>query len=99
MSVPWSATGHAIRECPDFLELVQKMMNEGELEFCGKIEEQNVSVLLKEETLKPFVIYYRGGGQQSTKDAPRVPAPRLVMKVLAPFHYTNDKAVPWDYSS
>ena len=44
-----SATGHAIQECPNFLELVQKMMNEGELEFCGKIEEQNVSVLLKEE--------------------------------------------------
>ena len=57
-----SATGHAIQECPDFLELLQKMMNEGELEFCGKIEEQNVSVLLKEETPKPFVIYYRGAG-------------------------------------
>ena len=42
-------TSHAIQECPDFLELVQKMMNEGELEFYGKIEEQNVSVLLKEE--------------------------------------------------
>ena len=27
------------------------MMNEGELEFCGKIEEQNVSVLLKEEEI------------------------------------------------
>ena len=34
-----SATGHAIQECPDFLELVQKMMNEGELEFYGKIKE------------------------------------------------------------
>ena len=34
-----SATSHAIQECPDFLELVQEMMNEGELEFCGKVEE------------------------------------------------------------
>ena len=58
-----SATGHAIQECPDFLKLIQEMMNEGELEFCGKMEEQNVSVLLKEETPKPFGIYYRGGGQ------------------------------------
>ena len=33
------ATGHAIQECLDFLELVQKMMNKGELEFCRKIEE------------------------------------------------------------
>ena len=29
--------GHVIQGYPDFLELVQKMMNEGELEFCGKI--------------------------------------------------------------
>ena len=33
-----SVTGHAIQECPDFLKLIQEMMNEGELEFCGKIE-------------------------------------------------------------
>ena len=94
-----SATGHVIQECPDFLELVQEMMNEGELEFCERIKEQNVSVLLKEEAPKPFVIYYRGGGQQATKDAPRVPTPRLVVKVPASFRYTNDKTVPWNYSS
>ena len=28
-----STTDHSIQECPDFLELIQKMMNEGELEF------------------------------------------------------------------
>ena len=58
-----------------------------------------MSVLLKEETPKPFVIYYRGGGQQATKDAPHVPTLRLIVKVPAPFRYTNDKAVPWNYSS
>ena len=30
---------HPIQECPEFLKLVQVMMNEGEIEFCGKIEE------------------------------------------------------------
>ena len=45
------ATGHVIQECPDFLELVQKMMIEGELEFCGKTEEQNVSVLLDRKSV------------------------------------------------
>ena len=74
-------------------------MNEGELEFCGKVEEQNVSLLLKEEALKPLTIFYRGGGQQATKKAPRLPTPRLVVKVLASFYYTSDKAVPWNYSS
>ena len=43
-----STTGHAIQECPDFLELIKEMMNERELEFCGKVEVKNVSVLLKE---------------------------------------------------
>ena len=94
-----STTDHAIQECPDFLEFIQEMMNEGELEFCGKVEEQNVSVLLKEEALKPLTIFYRGGGQQATKKAPRLPIPRLVVKVPAPFRYTSDKAVPWNYLS
>ena len=75
------------------------MMNDGELEFCGKIEEQNVNVLLKEEAPKPFFIYYRGGGQQSTRDTPHIPTPKLVVKVPAPFRYTDDKAVSWNYSS
>ena len=91
--------GHAIQECPNFLELIQEMMNEGELEFCGKMEEQNVSVLLKEEAPKPLIIYYKGGGQQATKEAPCVPTPRLVVNVSAPFCYTSDKTMPWNYSS
>ena len=68
-------------------------MNEGELEFCGKMEEQNVNVLLKEAP-KPFIIYYRRGGQQATKEASHVPTPKLVVKVQAPFRYTSDKTVP-----
>ena len=56
-----STTDHSIQECSDFLELIQEMMNEGELEFCGKVEEQNVSVLLKEKAPKPLTIFYRGG--------------------------------------
>ena len=75
------------------------MMNEGELEFCGKIKERNMSILLKEEAPKSLTIYYRGGGQQAMKEVPRPPAPRLVVKVSAPFRYTSDKAVPWNYSS
>ena len=89
-----STTDHSIQECSDFLKLIQGMMNEGKLEFCGKMEEQNVSVLLKEEAPKPLTIYYRGGGQQASKEASRLPTLRLVVKVPAPFRYTSDKAVP-----
>ena len=28
---------HPILESPEFLELIQEMINEGEMEFCGKI--------------------------------------------------------------
>ena len=30
---------HSIQGCPKFLELIQEMINEGEMEFCGKVEE------------------------------------------------------------
>ena len=55
------ATGHSIQECPEFLKMIQGMMNGGEIEFCGKTKEQNVSVLL-EEVRKPLTVFYRGGG-------------------------------------
>ena len=58
-----------------------------------------MSVLLKNKAPKPLIIYYRGGGQQATKEAPRVLTPRLVVKVPAPFRYASDKAVPWNYTS
>ena len=48
---------HSIQECPEFLEIMQEMINEGEMKFCGKMEEQNVSVLLKEVS-KPVTIFY-----------------------------------------
>ena len=74
------------------------MMNEGEMEFCGKIKEQNVSVLQR-DALKPVTLFYRGRGQQASREVPHFPTPRLVVKVLAPFRYASDKAVPWNYMS
>ena len=67
LSIPWSTTDHSIQEFPDFLELIQEMMNEGELEFCGKMEEQSVSILLKEEAPKPLTIFYRGENSKQRK--------------------------------
>ena len=51
--------GHSIQECPEFLKMIQEMMNEGEIEFCEKIKEQNVSVLL-EEVRKPLTVSIEG---------------------------------------
>ena len=68
------------------------------MEFCGKIKEQNVSVL-QGEPPKTVIIFYRGGGQQASREMPHFPTPRLVVKVPAPFRYTNDKMMPWNYMS
>ena len=91
-------TGHSIQECPEFLKMIQEMMNGGKIEFCGKTKEQNVSVLL-EEVRKPLTVFYREGGQQAAKETPHVPTPKLIVKVPAPFRYASDKAVPWNYTS
>ena len=70
----------------------------GEIEFCEKMQEQNMSVLLK-EIPKPLIVFYQGGGHQATKEMPYVPTPKLVVKILAPFRYASDKAEPWNYTS
>ena len=90
--------GHSIQECPEFLEIIQEMMDGGKIEFCGRIKEQDVSVLL-EEVRKPLTVFYRGGGQQAVKETPQAPTLKLVIKVPTPFRYTSDKAVPWNYTS
>ena len=77
--------------------MVQEMINGGEIKFCGKMQEQDVSVLLK-KVPKPLTVFYREGGQQATKETPHVPTPKLVVKVPAPFRYASDKAVPWNYT-
>ena len=50
---------HSIQKCPEFLRLVQEKINEGEMKFCGKMEEQSVRVLLK-EVPKSITIFYQG---------------------------------------
>ena len=91
-------TGHSIQECPEFLKMMQEMIDGGKIEFCEKMKEQSVSALV-EEVWKPLTVFYRGGGQQAAKETPQAPTPKLVVKVPAPFRYTSDKAVPWNYIS
>ena len=51
----------SIQECPKFLKMIQEMINEGEIEFYEKMQEQNMSVLLT-EVPKSLTVFYRGGG-------------------------------------
>ena len=59
---------------------------------------QTVNVL-QGEAPKPVTIFYEGGGQQALAKAPIYPTPRVVTKVPTLFRYTNDKVVPWNYTS
>ena len=45
---------------------------------------------------KVLIIYYKKGNQ--TKTAPQLSTSKIIVKVPAPFHYQNDKAVPWRYT-
>ena len=54
-------TDHSIQECPKFLKMIQEMINGGEIKFYEKMQEQNMSVLLK-EVPKPLTVFYRGIG-------------------------------------
>ena len=37
--------GHSIQDCQDFLDVVQRLMDEGRIEFCKKVKGQAVNVL------------------------------------------------------
>ena len=90
--------GHSIQDCRDFLGLVQELMNEGRIEFCKEMEGQAVSVLQR-ETPKPVIIYYGGENQQAPVKPSIHPIPKVVIIVPAPFRYTSDKAVLWNYTN
>ena len=73
-------------------------MDEGKIKFRKKVEGRVVNVL-QGEISKPVIIYYRRGGQHTFVKAPICLAPKVVVKVLTPFCYVSDKAVPWNYTN
>ena len=55
--------------------------------------------VLQRETPKLVIIYYWGGGHQALVKASVYPIPRVLIKVLTPFRYISDKAVPQNYTN
>ena len=90
-----ACTNHTIQDYPNFLSIVQKMIDDGKIEFCKRIEGNMVAVTQGEGqqdgTPKPLVIYYKGENQTKTAQPS---ASNIIVKMPAPFHYQNDKAVP-----
>ena len=63
--------GHTIQDCLEFLNLVQRMIDDREIEFCRKVEGNMVVVTQggssgngqQEGMPKPLIIYYKRGHQ------------------------------------
>ncbi|KAK8683846.1 hypothetical protein V6N13_039892 [Hibiscus sabdariffa] len=93
--------GHVIQECEKFKQLVQEMMNKGQLEFFEKIPDQKIEDVCASEDspiqkgfTAPLIIKV---SPKSVENAPMT-APRVVIKAPAPFPYKNSQQVPWKYS-
>ncbi|XP_022751308.1 uncharacterized protein LOC111300005, partial [Durio zibethinus] len=92
------ALGHSIENCHQFRQEVQKLMDEGRIEFYQEREE-----LVKVSTIdskykfgrRPVTIYY--DEKPTSKLEKPVSRPVVTIKVSGPFPYQNDKAVPWKY--
>ena len=102
------SVGHTIQDCPNFLGLVQRMMDAGEIEFCRKMEGKMMVVIIEESSgvpndgrqekrPRPLTIFYKGRNKPKVDTTPQLHATKLIVKALALFPYQSDKAVPWKY--
>ena len=83
--------------------MVQRMMNDGQIEFYHEITPAAESInMIRDETMKPpygrnrpLILY----GKSSPKVSSSTPTPKLVVEVPKPFPYKSNKAIPWKYEN
>ena len=94
---------HIIGECDKFKALLQRMMDQGEIEFFKRIMERSINVIIDAKFIgesfegrpRPLMIFF--------EDNPilvanvNVHPSKLIVKVSSPFLYTDSKMVPWSY--
>ncbi|KAE8685499.1 BTB/POZ domain-containing protein SETH6 [Hibiscus syriacus] len=93
--------GHKIQLCPEFRDLVQKLMNNREIEFFeeepGKKEDDVCSSedsKPSQRTNDPVIINVK-----SSKVIPAPIKPKVVITTPLPFPYKDTRRVPWNYST
>ncbi|KAE8735344.1 No pollen germination related 2 [Hibiscus syriacus] len=93
--------GHKIQLCPEFRDLVQKLMNNREIEFFEEEPEKKEDDVCSSEDSKPSqrindpVII-------NVKSSTAVPAPirpKVVITTPLPFPYKDTRRVPWNYTT
>ncbi|KAE8663807.1 Detected protein of unknown function [Hibiscus syriacus] len=90
--------GHVIQQCPDFWALVQKMMDEKEIEFFKEVlEEKEMDICASEGSSRevynsnyPLIITPR------TCVSDKI-TPKVVITSPSLFPYKENKQVPWNY--
>ncbi|XP_022736187.1 uncharacterized protein LOC111289419 [Durio zibethinus] len=92
--------GHSIQNCHQFRQEVQKLIDEGRMEFYqerGELVKTEVSTIDSKNKFvrRPVTIYY--DEKPTSKLEKPVSRPVVTIKVPGPFPYQNDKTVPWKY--
>ena len=86
------SVGHTIQGCPDFLGLVQGMMDADEIEFCRKVEGKTVAVTIEESSgvpnngqqekmTNPLTIFYKRGNKPKVDITPQLHASKLIVRL------------------
>ncbi|XP_039068368.1 uncharacterized protein LOC120214569 [Hibiscus syriacus] len=93
--------GHKIQLCPKFRGLLQKLMDNKEIEFFEKDEEKRGEDVCTTENSKPMhktnkhvVITVRPSAMNSTSVKPKV-----VITAPSPFPFKDTHKVPWNYTA
>ena len=82
-------SAHTIRECEMFEKLLQRMVDQKEIEFSGKIMEESINVIT-------LTIFFEDDSISMTDITMDPPKPTI--KVPSLFSYTDNKMVPWNYN-
>ncbi|XP_039021236.1 uncharacterized protein LOC120153320 [Hibiscus syriacus] len=92
---------HDIQNYTEFRELLQKMMDSGEVEFFSKKEKpREIDICMMDDSgrmtgmRKPIVITINPGQERSSSTTPRV-----VITTSSPFLFKDTRQVPWSYTT
>ena len=99
-----ASVDHIIWECEDFTNLLQGMMDRGEIEFSGKVIDESVNVItdakfvgeFSSKKLKPLTIFFEN--DLASVANTMMHQPKLIVEVPSLFPYTDNKMVPWNYN-
>ena len=91
---------HTIRKCERFKALLQRMMDQGKIEFSERVMERSINVITDTKFIResfegkprPLTIFFEDD-LVPMANINAYPS-KLIVEVLSPFPYMNSKMVP-----